>query len=305
MKTVLVLLSTYNGAEFLKEQIDSILNQTGCKIKLLIRDDGSSDSTVPILREYSNCYSNQIVLVEGKNIGWRKSFFELLIMAKNNYNNFDYYAFADQDDIWLQNKLSIAIQNIETLPTGPNLYCSNLYYYKNGINEGKVRKKKHCPTYKNCLIVNYATGCTEVFNNKLLTLVTLELPSIEVPHDSWMYQVAVLCGNVYPDDESYILYRQHANNQIGAKRGFLEIWKERLRSIRQSTNNNFREEQAAELRRILGCYLNVDASNAINKAADYRKSILSKIRLLIDNGYTTNKFSNDFWLKLRIIFSSF
>lgn len=305
MKSILVLLSTYNGEKFLKEQLDSIFNQTGCNVRLLARDDGSSDNTVQILREYSNLYPEQIDIVEGNNFGWRKSFFKLLTMAKSKFSEFDYYAFADQDDIWMPNKLSTAIQKIETLPDGPNLYCSNLYYYKDGINEGKVRKKKSTPTYKNCLIVNHGTGCTEVFNNKLMKLVTSELPTIEVPHDSWLYQVAILCGNVYLDDDSYILYRQHANNQIGIRRTFLEVWKSRIQTIKDSLNDHFREKQASEIRRIFKSNLNTDSSKALNKAADYRKSFLSKIKFLLDNEYTTNKLSNDFWLKIRIIFSAF
>lgn len=93
---VIVLMSTYNGEKYLKEQIDSILNQVKVEVFLMIRDDGSSDNTIAILKEYERQNRN-IKIIKGKNIGVGNSFMQLLY----NSAEAEYYAFADQDDVWV------------------------------------------------------------------------------------------------------------------------------------------------------------------------------------------------------------
>ena len=105
---VSVLMSTYNGEKYIREQIESILNQKKVKVHLLIRDDGSQDSTIEIVKEYANKYPN-VSVYAGKNIGIGNSFMELL----RNAPEADYYAFADQDDVWLDGKLERAIELIK------------------------------------------------------------------------------------------------------------------------------------------------------------------------------------------------
>jgi rhamnosyltransferase len=129
-KKVCVLLSTYNGEAYLREQIDSILAQIDVSVELIIRDDGSKDSTVKIINEYKNQYVNVLILDSYKNLGPANSFMELLYAS----GDADYYAFAEQDDIWLPEKLSKAIGIIEHKnidgSSSPVLYASNqiLYY---------------------------------------------------------------------------------------------------------------------------------------------------------------------------------
>ena len=105
---VVILLSTYNGEKYLKEQLDSLLNQTYKNIDIYIRDDGSKDETVNIIKKYQNEYDN-IHLEEGKNLGFIKSFFELL---KNGDENVDIYSYCDQDDIWEEDKIERAVKFI-------------------------------------------------------------------------------------------------------------------------------------------------------------------------------------------------
>lgn len=106
--TVSVLMSTYNGAKYIREQIDSILNQKDVNVELLIRDDGSSDNTAEICKEYQKKNTN-IRFYQGENIGVGKSFMELLKKAPEA----DYYSFSDQDDVWLEDKLSRAVKMIK------------------------------------------------------------------------------------------------------------------------------------------------------------------------------------------------
>lgn len=116
---VTVLMSTYNGEKYLKEQIDSILSQVDVDVRLVIRDDGSTDNTVGVIKEYSQRNSN-VEFTVGKNIGYANSFLTLIQMAGDS----DYYAFSDQDDIWKKNKLSTAVDKINGIPYV--VYASNL-----------------------------------------------------------------------------------------------------------------------------------------------------------------------------------
>lgn len=294
-------MSTYNGERYLKEQLESIFAQKDVNIHLLIRDDGSSDSTLKILQGYKNKYPSKIDIIEGRNIGWRKSFFMLAAEAQSNYTSYDYFSFADQDDIWLPGKLSRGVGIIKGLPESPNLYCSNLTIYKNGTPTGMLRKATITPTYKSCLIRNYATGCTMVFNRRLLELVCREFPKIKIAHDYWFYMVACLCGTVVIDDESFIWYRIHGSNQVGFKSGFIEIWKRRLQSMSNLLNGHDKEMTAKELIRIHGNSINPVALISVTKLAEYRRSLHNRFALLFDNNYTYNNRHNDFWLKMRII----
>jgi len=304
MKKVSVLLSSYNGQKYIKEQLDSLLSQHGVSLNLVVRDDGSTDNTKEIIRSYQSKNPGLISIIEGDNIGWRRSFFELIKYAAEHCCDSNYFAFCDQDDIWLPNKLHAAVCRLEEMSVDrPKLYASNLYYYKDGFNYGLIRKKKPISNIKNCLLRNYATGCTIVFDDALLQLISSTIPTIEIAHDYWAYMVAVLCGQVFIDSNSYILYRQHSNNQIGSKSGFLEIWRRRLNSFKKSCSlvPFSRKTIAEELLSKLGNHMLPEAILSTKKIAYYDESVYSRIRLLIDNEYSFDSISNDFWLKLRIL----
>lgn len=112
-KSVQVVMSTYNGEKYLKEQIDSILSQEGVDVRLYIRDDGSSDRTTDILASYQE--HKNVKIEKGNNLGFAKSF----LTALDECDEADYYAFSDQDDVWEKDKLSTAIQSINT-PSNPS-----------------------------------------------------------------------------------------------------------------------------------------------------------------------------------------
>jgi len=115
---VQVLLSTYNGDQFVKELVKSILGQSGVDVRLLIRDDGSTDTTLDILDLLAKSHP-EIELIKATNCGVVGSFFELLSLAKDS----DFYAFADQDDIWKPDKLISAVMMLESINSGePTMY---------------------------------------------------------------------------------------------------------------------------------------------------------------------------------------
>ena len=211
MYKVAVLLSTYNGSKYIKEQIDSILSQEGINIDIYIRDDGSTDETINIISEYK---SNNIFLTEGENIGVGNSFMEMIYTVPKLY---DYYAFSDQDDIWLNDKLDKAIKLLENnraLLYASNQRCVDKKGDEIGLRYG-ANEKIHLDIIS-ILQKNMIAGCTMVMSGKLINLLCKNKPSDELLknriHDVWVAAVASICGNIVYDNNSYILYRQHENN---------------------------------------------------------------------------------------------
>lgn len=211
MKKVLIMMSTYNGEKYLKEQLDSLLKQKNVLINILIRDDGSTDSTLDILKEYRN---DKISCLLEKNIGSTNSFFELI---KNASLDYDYYAFCDQDDIWLEKKLEKGIYNLTKFSHDkPSLYYSSQILIDSNatiLNEHILANNR---SIKANFIFNQMAGCSAIFNKKLLEILKQYIPKNIKGHDVWCYKVcACFSSNIYVDKNSYILYRQHENNVVG------------------------------------------------------------------------------------------
>lgn len=215
-----VLMSTYNGEKYLKEQIDSILNQKGVEVYLTIRDDGSTDHTLEIIDDYVK-KDPRVKLLRGKNMGPGNSFMELIYQSEE----FDYYALSDQDDIWLEDKLISAL-NILGERKYPCLYCSNqIVTDSTGKQIGTSYKETPPTDLANTMIVNTLRGCTMLMNRKLRDLLIREdiRPDPEFlrlrMHDVWIVMLVNCFGRIIYDPEPHILYRQHANNVSGAVTG--------------------------------------------------------------------------------------
>lgn len=225
---VAILMSTFNGMKYIKEQIESLLSQScSVGIHIHIRDDGSTDSTLSYLRGLSQ-EREGIFIYEGENIGVVGSFMWLV----KNIAGYNYYAFCDQDDVWQPLKLTAAINKLSEI-TGymPQLYCSAYEYVdQNLITIGRFISNTDL-SINNLLIENCAPGCTMVFNAALRNLyLQLNIGDISksiVMHD-WFFLLLARCsGDVLYDKNSYLLYRQHANNVVGIKSGVLSIFKNR------------------------------------------------------------------------------
>lgn len=211
---VQILMSTYNGERFLREQIESLLRQSWKNVEILIRDDGSKDGTREILNEYSDKYENIQVYLES-NLGVARSFFELL-----KKSDADYVAFCDQDDIWLEKKIEAAVVKLEQ-EKGPALYCSNKFLVDstgNPMKKQDIRKRR--PGFGNAVVECICTGCTAVMNQELAEILKEKVPEHAILHDWWTYLAASYVGKVIYDEQAYIYYRQHQENVVGAKPGF-------------------------------------------------------------------------------------
>ncbi|QHQ61055.1 glycosyltransferase [Anaerocolumna sedimenticola] len=232
MKKVQILLSSYNGEKFIKKQIDSILQQDFKELSILIRDDGSSDRTIDIIKEYSLLHKN-IKFYTGKNIGAQNSFFNLL---ENADQTCDYYALADQDDIWKNNKVSKAIDELDKYDNNfPVLYSSDVTLVNEQLKiiKNKIRNYHVSPSFGNALVENICIGCTLVLNKKLLDLITNNIPHFSYMHDWWIYIVASYFGTIIFDYNSYVFYRQHSNNAIGTYTNFYSKIYKRVKNVKK------------------------------------------------------------------------
>ena len=299
MKTQ-ILMSTYNGERYLREQLNSILNQNIKNCQLLIRDDGSQDNTRTILEEYAQRFE-QITYYAGENIGVQKSYFNLIEHADPNA---DYIAFSDQDDIWLPEKVSQAIAYLEinkSAPDVPLLYCSAQRIVDEQLNPVKmmVSREIHFPSFGNALVQNVCTGCTAVVNQKLIEMIREHQPKhFEniVMHDWWLYLTASCFGFVYYDNRAYIKYRQHENNAHGAISDHWKLMKYRLGQLCQPRGEIYR--QAEEF---YECYAEIlhesmYASNIqlLKKLCSSQKGICNKLRLVCDKRIYRQKPGDDF-----------
>lgn len=227
-KRVAILLATYNGSKYLREQIDSILCQEKIGLDIFVRDDHSTDETSSILEEYSSEYNNFKVLkaIEGQ-LGPGRNFFSILIEI--DLSQYDFVSYCDQDDKWLSNKLSEAVYKIEAETV--NCYGSNLYLWNGGSITGILNKATPQTEY-DFLFESASAGCTLVIDRKsaiylkdeILKYFT-QLP-FEISHDWYTYAITRI-GDFkwYLDDRSFIYYRQHSSNQYGANEGIRGVKK--------------------------------------------------------------------------------
>lgn len=297
MYKVVVLLSSYNGAKYIEEQINSLLSQEGVSLMIIVRDDGSSDGTQNILDAYQE--QGLLKWYQGNNIGWARSFMHLL----QNAPSADYYAFCDQDDIWLPNKLKVAISKLKGIDNSIKMYCSNLTNYRSGVECGLVRKEILLFSKYNSLIYNISNGCTSVFSKGLVDIIKQNPPKVLYAHDYWIYQSAIFLGEVYYDNDSYILYRQHEANEVGGTKSFWQNCKIRWNRLKSIKEQHEREMMAKELINCYSNYLRKDDVTIIKKVADYRQSFFKRISLLLDNKYSFSNRVSNFFLKIRIIIS--
>ena len=226
---VQILMSTYNGEEYIRKQLDSIITQD-YPVTLLIRDDGSSDGTIEIIKSYMDKY-DFISLVEGENIGVIKSFFELCRLADKDA---DYISLADQDDIWFPDKVSRAVEKIsslESVGSKPCLYCSRQTLIDGDDKELDVKmlNVKIRPGFGNAIVENIATGCTVMVNHAMREKVSSYEPEHTIMHDWWMYLIASSMGEVYYDYEPTIYYRQHGSNTMGSRTNYIDEFKVRFK----------------------------------------------------------------------------
>jgi len=213
---IALLLSTFNGAPFLPAQLDSIVAQSVQDWVLYWRDDGSSDGTVEIMRAFAEgAGAGRCHQVEGQaHLGATESFMALLRAAAPSGLA---VAFADQDDVWLPEKLELALAALGAERV-PALYCSRQKLVDEALSPlGESAPLRRPPCFPAALTQNIATGCTVVLNPAAAALVARSRPPAASLHDWWSYLVvAASGGRVIADPTPTVLYRQHRSNLVGA-----------------------------------------------------------------------------------------
>ncbi len=284
-KKVAVLISTYNGKKYLKEQLDSILNQTYPNIEIVIRDDGSTDSTLELVKEYQEKHSN-IRLKEGTNIGFIKSFFKLLEMA-----DADYYAYCDQDDIWLENKIELAVNALNQADnTKPNMAFGNADYYDEDMNFMSKGEEHKTYSFKNSLYECVAQGMTMTINHVAKEMIIENIPEKCLFHDWWTYMICSGLGMVLYNDETVVKYRRFQKNATAEGQSILKIFLWRIEKLvtdngmkdikiqQQEYKKMFYEKLSEENQKILDMFVqdNYSFFKAVKKAC-YPQKLRRKV----------------------------
>ena len=242
---VAVVMSTYNGGRYLREQVDSILAQEGVRVHLVVRDDGSSDDTVSQLQEYER--DGKLELICGKNLGVTKSFLLLVSVVADRY---PYVAFSDQDDVWHTNKLLRAVGRLSELDgTKPAEYCSEYTYCdKDLVPTGRSQLNRIGVNFQRMLYENVASGNTIVMNQPLVREVALAGMEGVYTHDWWVSLVACATGSLVYDEFSSLEYRRLDNNASPSGRGVREVTKNRMRRYVEGSELSCVTRQLEKLR---------------------------------------------------------
>jgi glycosyltransferase involved in cell wall biosynthesis len=221
---VAILMTTYQGEKFLAAQLDSIENQTHTNWQLVVSDDGSNDKTLSILEAYQQKWgADKLVIRHGPQAGFCHNFLSLAVDKKIKA---DFYAFCDQDDIWMPSKLTVSLDTLhthQTCHTKPFIYCGRTIYF-----EGDMKIKGLSPlfvypaSFRNAIVQSIAGGNTMLFNHACKKLIEKTGRVDVVSHDWWLYiLVTAAGGTVVYDENPQIYYRQHPAALIGENRSFV------------------------------------------------------------------------------------
>lgn len=294
VKSVSVIMATYNGEKYLQEQIESILNQSNVNVSLLVRDDGSTDKTTSILDDYQN--KGLLKWYSGEHLGVQQGYLDLLKHAPKA----DFYAFSDQDDVWDKDKLYTAVSHLSELPSEkPAIYYGGQKLVDEDLNflsEHKIATNRSSHT--NYLISNVA-GCTAVFNQKLTDIVNGKNPSFILMHDSWIFKVCLaMGGSYYADAHSYINYRQHGDNTVGLNSGL----KGKLRQAKRYMEKFAIQKQMQNLLACYGDEMIPEYKQLTQKLCDYDKSLWSRFWLCINRDYDFKSLPLNIIVTIKILF---
>ncbi|HFH7206107.1 TPA: glycosyltransferase family 2 protein [Streptococcus agalactiae] len=301
-----ILMATYNGEKFLAQQIESIQKQTFKEWNLLIRDDGSSDKTCDIIRNFTTKDSRIRFINENEhhNLGVIKSFFTLV-----NYEVADFYFFSDQDDVWLPEKLSVSLEAAKHKASDvPLLVYTDLKVVNQELNilqDSMIRAQSHHAntTLLPELTENTVTGGTMMINHALAE--KWFTPNDILMHDWFLALLAASLGEIIYLDLPTQLYRQHDNNVLGArtmdkrfkilregpKSIFTRYWKLIHDSQKQASLivDKYGDIMTANDLELIKCFIKID-----------KQPFMTRLRWLWKYGYSKNQFKHQVVFKWLI-----
>lgn len=299
---VAILLATYQGEKYLREQLDSLLKQSYDQWMVFAHDDGSTDKTMDILQEYADEYSDSIIIIDGKKTGNAKNNFLYLMSMVSA----PYYMCCDQDDVWLPEKIERTYLRMketeEKHKDSPILVFTELHVVDEKLNiiADSLSKYQGLNCYRkssrNIMIQNCVTGCTMMFNRKVCELCQRAKKSnAMIMHDWWCALIASEFGCLVFEEEPTILYRQHTDNTVGAKKvnsikylmkmlcDICEMKKSLLLTRQQAAA--FCECYGIKSDNILFQYATIEKKNKIGRLVFYWKNGIKKSGLLRNIGF--------------------
>lgn len=301
MYNVVVIISSYNGEKHIQKQLDSICKQKNVNISIYIRDDHSLDRTIKVIEKYKEKNRKVPIYIEQgeDNLGYAKSFWTAL----KNAPEADYYAFADQDDIWKPEKLQKSIDIMTAEPDIPQLsYCKMQRSDEKlrRLNEQIEVMKPEELSKKRVLIKTYNYGAATVINSQARKLICRCWPKIEdLPHDMWFGAICYWFGKVYYVDEElyyWIRYNTSVTGEGTKKTGIIYRIKKSLAgksypNICQDILNNYSD------------LIEIEDLDFLRYAVYYKSNFKYKCKLLSDRGFKRTSVSGTIALKLGILFN--
>lgn len=283
---VSIMMAAYNGSQFVAKQIDSIILQTYTNWVLYISDDGSTDDTLKIIEQYQSKYPNKIVLLRNDHEHGATENFAFLLQ---NVPDTRFYAFCDQDDIWMSNKLQVMVDEYEKndLDKLPALLYSELRIIDQNDKELCHTMEEWCGSklgddnhLEKLALANYIPGCAMFFNHRLYELVEV-IPNGIVMHDWWVAFNAAVFGIIWKvGDKPLFAYRQHLDNVIGLAES--KTWSMRIHDAvcKKSYRNRIaeikmnRSQAILQIEKIIQC----DVLDMSLEKEDILKRILSALK---------------------------
>lgn len=297
---VTVLLSTYNGSKFLQEQLNSLYEQTYPEIRILVRDDGSTDSTRSMLGIEQS--KGRVDILEGhNNLGPALSFFELLRSAASTATK--YVAFCDQDDVWHPQKIAHAVSTLTGVAgSGPAMYFSRAEIVDEHLKHIGYTEMPGKVGFGNALVENVAVGCTVVLNRKAIDLICENLPDKVLIHDWWCYLVVSCFGEVIFDNSPDIKYRQHGSNAIGMATNMFDQLERKLRRFFGNGRGHlWISEQASSLLNIFQDSIPLSQRQILNKFVGAKSSLCCRFKLALSRDVWRQKWFDDLILRFLIL----
>ncbi|MEP7154199.1 MAG: glycosyltransferase family 2 protein [Betaproteobacteria bacterium] len=301
---VTVLLSTFNGEDFLQAQLDSLYAQTHAPARILVRDDGSSDGTAEIL-EKARAAGRIEILASGPNLGAARSFLELLRLAVAD--SAGYIAFCDQDDIWSPDKIARAVAVLSSSTVeAPVMYCSRLALVDADLNPLGLTPLPGKTGFGNALVENIAVGCTIMLNRAASELVATNLPARVLIHDWWCYAVVSCFGSVLYDEQPTIQYRQHGSNAFGADAAGSHAWARKLRRFSgRGPGLHWQSDQAITFLETFRDRMPVAPRRLVEKFTGARSAFRQRLSLAMSGKVWRQKPLDDFAQRMLILLNRY
>lgn len=289
MEKVTILLSSYNGSRFIREQLNSIIDQKDVNLNVIIRDDGSTDDTTDIIEGFEN---NKINLIKSNNIGATNSFLQLIKSADIS----DYYAFSDQDDYWEIQKIKAAIEKLKDYTDISAVYSSNTTLVDKNLKFIKKEAKDVKTDLGSAIVKNYATGCTMVFNKKAMETIKKGV-EVDVPfHDWWINLIVLATGGISIfDNSSYVKYRQHGDNVVGGTENLIVRYKQRMKKFNKPYH---REKMAEKLIEIYGDLISKENTEILKLISNYKSN---KLNIVFNKNIKTSSFIDNLFFSICLL----